>query len=65
MSGDVRFFGLLEQQTSYFFLWRLSSKKKASMGFSLEDKSFTGLSSLTKTKIPPPFWFQSSLKGDA
>ena len=54
-------FGLQEQQTSHFFLWRLRSKKKASMGFSSEDKNFTGITSHTKTKIP----FRSSLKGDA
>ena len=58
-------FWFLEQQTSHFFLSRLSSKKKAAMGFSSEDKNFTGISSLANIKISPQFWFQSSLKGDA
>ena len=39
-----------EQHTSHLFLWIFSSKKKAEMGFSSENKNFIGISSLTKKK---------------
>ena len=42
-----------EQHTSHLFLWIFSSKKKAEMGFSSENKNFIGISSLTKKKQDP------------
>ena len=65
MSGVVRFVRVIRTTHKPIVLWKLCSKKKAAIGFSSGDENFTGISSLTKTKISPPFWFQSILKGDA
>ena len=54
MSGDVRFVWVI-RTTNKSFLFMEIKLKKASMGFSSEDGNFTGISSLTKTKIPSPF----------
>lgn len=46
------------------FMKTKSKKEAASIGTSLK-KNSTGISSLTKSSILPPFWSQFKLQGDA
>ena len=58
------FFGLKEQQSSHFFLFRkFISTKKPSVGLDSIETGFDGISSPIYKIIPPPLWFQSRRKG--
>ena len=65
-SLDILFLLLLyAQHKSHFFLCKNSSTKIASTGALPVNNSFAGISSLIKTTMPPPNYFQSFRKRGA